>query len=134
MDEWEIQKKAEDVVGKAEQGDLGPLREELSSMSPQDRLALARAAEQINERHRASNQDLPDIQIDVQKDWEGKDYLNDVTVTHKRAWYDPIRLFNDKTTTDVFDESWGERLSRWVTQYSPFHRVAHELDKASGKK
>lgn len=108
MDQRQIAKKAEDLVAKVEGGDRSSLSDELNKMTIEDRLAVVREMDRINEEHRQSNPSLPDIQFETNVDVAGRTHLQDIQVKtkHERAWYNPMRWISGKEyyeSTDVYD-------------------------------
>jgi hypothetical protein len=116
MNQREIEQRAEDLVGRAESGDKDGLSAELNSMTMEDRLAVAREMDRLNEERRASNPGLPDIEINVTTDTGGREHLADVNVLEERSWYNPARWFGDKfSREDVYDPP-GDELGSGMAQ------------------
>src|SRR5262249_7556507 len=83
--------------------------EQLNSMTIEDRLAVVREMDRINEEHRKTNANLPDIVFETNKDAAGREHLQDVqiaTKTGERSWLNPVIWFRGKDIiehTDVYD-------------------------------
>jgi len=86
---------AESAVKKAESGDKTGLSEELTSMSPADRLAVAKEMVQLNNRNRQTNDSLPKVEITTEDDASGQKVLVDVKARERRGWYYPARWVGD---------------------------------------
>src|SRR5262249_6500982 len=93
MEQRQIHEMAESAVKKAESGDKTGLSEELGSMSPADRLAVAKEMVQLNNRNRQTNDSLPKVEITTEIDASGQAVLVDVKAREHRAWY--IRWVGD---------------------------------------
>lgn len=106
MDRNQVEQKAKELVDLAEGGDKFALTLELNRMDPQDRLAVAREMDRLNEQRRSSDPDLPDIEITTSpSEFPGGPHeLSDLQIKEERAWYNPLRWFGDKYAhTDVYD-------------------------------
>ncbi len=82
MNEKEIAQKAEELTSKLETGSNCALSAELNKMSPQDRVALARAMDALNFQHRMDQKNpnrasIPDLCISIGASG-GKEELLDI--------------------------------------------------------
>jgi len=97
----EAQESHEDKVARltdmAEKKDLGGLSAELNAMSPEDRLAMAKDMDKLNEQNRASNSSLPDIELTTRRDSKYDEQLDDLQVREDRWGPDKY--------TDVYNTS-----------------------------
>jgi len=91
MDQRQIHEMAETAVKKVESGDRTGLYEELTSMGPADRLAVAKEMVQLNNRNRQTNDSLPIVEITTEIDASGQAVLVDVKAREHRGWYEPAR-------------------------------------------
>ncbi|HEY9871280.1 MAG TPA: hypothetical protein V6D08_19120 [Candidatus Obscuribacterales bacterium] len=116
MDKREIDNKAEELVTKAEAGDKNALTGELNAMSIEDRIAVAREMDRLNAERRKSNADLPDIEVFITTDAGRRQHLSDIQIKSERAWYNPLRLFDQFSRTDVYDPPRSELGSGMLNQ------------------
>ena len=97
----ESQESPEDKVQRltemAEKKDMTGLLAELNSMSPEDRLQTAKDMDKLNEKHRATNSSLPDIELTTRYDSKYNSQLDDLQVREDRWGPDKY--------TDVYNPS-----------------------------
>jgi hypothetical protein len=113
MADKDITEKAEQLVTKAESGDKSGLTEELNNMTIEDRLAVAREMDRLNDDHRKSNPSLPDIELTTNSDAAGREHLQDIQANTRteRSYLNPARWFGDTHSSsrqDVYDPPKGE--------------------------
>jgi hypothetical protein len=82
MNEKEVARKAEELTSKIESGSTCPLSAELNKMSAEDRIAVARAMDALNFKHRMDQSNpnrssIPDICISIGSK-DGKEELLDM--------------------------------------------------------
>jgi len=123
MDENKVHDQAETAVKKAESGDKTGLTEQLNSMSPAERVAIAKEMVKINERDRQTNDSLPIIEISTDFDASGQQVLVDVKTREDREWYNPLGWGDSGTA--VY-EAWFDKLPGGFTAYA-------ELDPRTGR-
>ncbi len=117
MNQNEIDQRAEDLTSRVESGNTDGLSEELNSMTIEDRLSVARKMDEINEQHRASNSDLPDIEIVTTDGIGGSEHLSEVNLREERGWYNPAKWFGDsRSSEDIYDPPAGELGSGMAQQ------------------
>lgn len=118
MDAQQIHDQAEAAVKKAEAGDSNALAEQLNSMSPADRLAVAKEVQELNKRDRQDDDSLPKIQIATDRDACGTERLLFIQESEKRAWYNPSRWFGDDydPSTVMYNPPPDEKSSQCLSE------------------
>ncbi|GEM_PF-3467578 len=103
MDDNELNITARRLEKEAEAQETGALSRELNSFSIEDRLALARAMEAINDRRREANHDLPILEIGTTRDAAGREHLEAVDMKFEKSWFNPGKyLFGKYSVVDVY--------------------------------
>lgn len=91
----QLSQHAKVAAEHAEAGDDRWLKGHLASLTPQDRLAVAKEMELLNQRHRAADDSIPIVQITVGTNADGSQFLQSVSERETRASWNPQRWFGD---------------------------------------